>query len=378
MSETTPTRYVAIDVETPNHRNNRISAIGYAVLDGCEVLDSGSYLVNPEVEFDRFNIDLTGISPATVKDAPTFPQVWAQIAPLLEGAVFVAHNARFDLSVISKTASAYHIQMPQMQYLCTLDLTRTWIPDSPGHRLNDICDYLQIPLNHHQADSDAMACAMILYHLASAGIPVGGYVATYDYQAILQHWAQRKPKLSKQSEEINELLDLLEAAAEDGVITEQEALVISGWCHGHAELAGNYPYDRIIAALQTVLEDGVLEKSELEELLVLFRQIIDPVNSAPDCSAGICLDGRQICLTGEFDHGARAEIEAILKGQGAIIRKSIVKKLDYLIVGGQGSSAWAAGNYGNKVKQALELQGTGAAVQIIREADLFAALEANV
>ena len=75
-------RYIAFDVETPNARNNRMSAIGVTVVEDGQIVDSFSSLVNPETRFDRFNIALTGITPAMAADAPTFPELWPGLQPL--------------------------------------------------------------------------------------------------------------------------------------------------------------------------------------------------------------------------------------------------------------------------------------------------------
>lgn len=97
--------YVAFDVETPNHMNNRISSIGVTIIDEEGKLDTKEYLVNPECDFDDFNISLTGITPAMVKDAPIFPAVWEELEPFFTNHVLIAHNARFDLSVFTKNTN---------------------------------------------------------------------------------------------------------------------------------------------------------------------------------------------------------------------------------------------------------------------------------
>lgn len=56
-------RYIVFDVETPNARNDRISAIGITVVEDRAITDSYYTLVNPETAFDPFNIRLTGITP---------------------------------------------------------------------------------------------------------------------------------------------------------------------------------------------------------------------------------------------------------------------------------------------------------------------------
>ena len=63
-------RYIAFDVETPNHRNDRMSAIGIAVVENGAVTEEFSALIDPEAEFDWFNMQLTGITPEAVDGAP--------------------------------------------------------------------------------------------------------------------------------------------------------------------------------------------------------------------------------------------------------------------------------------------------------------------
>ena len=76
-------------------------------------------------------------------------------------------------------------------------------------------------------------------------------------------------------------------------------------------------------------------------------------------------------MTGEFESGSRTEISNRLEQMGAVINNHVVKSVDFLIVGGNGSNAWASGNYGTKVKKALELQEKGSKIQIVREAEIF-------
>ena len=88
-------RYIAFDVETPNHYNDRMSAIGITVIEDGEIIGSYSTLINPETYFDDFNTQLTGIDEEMVADAPTFPEVWGRIRHLFSSGTLVAHNAPF-------------------------------------------------------------------------------------------------------------------------------------------------------------------------------------------------------------------------------------------------------------------------------------------
>ena len=174
-------RYIVFDVETPNKNNDRISAIGISVMKDGEIVDSFFSYVNPETEFDQFNIDLTGISPETVSSAPTFPELWEQIEPIMSSGVLVAHFAEFDLGVLKSCFDAYGIHWkPVVPYLCTVEMGRSLLPDI-SHKLNNMCEYYGIELDHHQADSDARAAAEILLRYIQDGAIIPEFVKTYPF-----------------------------------------------------------------------------------------------------------------------------------------------------------------------------------------------------
>ena len=95
-------RYIAFDVETPNAKNNRMSAIGISVVENGTITDKFYTYVNPETYFNRFNIELTGITPEAVQNAPNFPMLWERIGSLMNSGILVAHNAAFDMKVLAK------------------------------------------------------------------------------------------------------------------------------------------------------------------------------------------------------------------------------------------------------------------------------------
>jgi DNA polymerase-3 subunit epsilon len=172
-------RFVCFDVETPNRWNNRISAIGISVVENGRIIDNYYSLVDPEQPFDRFNSMLTGINEETVFDAPCFPEIWEEIEPLMSSGILVAHNAGFDMGVLRKCLSAYEIAWrPTVRGICTVIMGRSLLPGI-SHRLNDMCDYYGICLNHHQADSDSRACAEILIRYMEGGAEPGKYIRSY-------------------------------------------------------------------------------------------------------------------------------------------------------------------------------------------------------
>ena len=177
-------RYVAFDVETPNFRNDRMSAIGITVVEEGEISEEFYSLVNPETHFDLFNTQLTGISAETVEGEPTFPELWEKIEPMLSKGILVAHNAPFDLSVLAKCLSAYRIPWKQkVKYACTVQMSRQMHPEADNHKLNTMCDMIGIELDHHHAGSDSRACGKILLRYLEEGMKAERFIRTYDMRS---------------------------------------------------------------------------------------------------------------------------------------------------------------------------------------------------
>lgn len=174
-------RYVVFDTETPNCHNDSICSIGIVVVEDGKIVDERYDLVDPEARFDVFNVELHGICPDMVRFEKNFPVLWQEIEPLMSSGVLVAHNAPFDLGVLGKLFRRYGISRIADPYLCTVQLGRRCIPEAPNHKLNTLCQLLQIDLDHHNAASDARACAELLCHYMQKGLQVKNYVKQWSY-----------------------------------------------------------------------------------------------------------------------------------------------------------------------------------------------------
>ena len=171
--------YIVFDVETPNRRNDRMSAIGITAVKDGRIAANFFSLVNPETHFDYFNTQLTGIDAQKVRNAPNFAELWQKIEPVMSKGILTAHNAVFDMSVLRQCLKSYGITWkPAADYLCTVQIGRRVLPDM-RHNLDVMCDYYGIALNHHQADSDARACAEILLKYMERGVDVSRFVRKY-------------------------------------------------------------------------------------------------------------------------------------------------------------------------------------------------------
>ena len=185
-------RFVCFDVETPNRFNSRMSAIGITVIENGKIISEYYSLVNPEQRFDYFNVKLTGISSRMVKNEKTFPEIWEEIRETMESGLFTAHNASFDMGVLGKCLRDYGIDWKEeVPYICTCQIGKRHLPDQ-GHKLDELCSYYNIALNHHHADSDASACARILQHYLTEGCDIEDNLRSYDLVACRTKPAGRK------------------------------------------------------------------------------------------------------------------------------------------------------------------------------------------
>ena len=160
-------RYIVFDTETPNSRNNRMSAIGISVVEDGVITREFATLVNPEAHFDPFNIQLTGITPEAVEAAPTFPALWQELEPLFDSGMLVAHNAPFDEGCLKAVFQMYQMEYPGYEFHCTCRASRRKLGTLlPNHQLQTVAAYCGYDLTqHHNALADAEACAWIAREL---------------------------------------------------------------------------------------------------------------------------------------------------------------------------------------------------------------------
>lgn len=154
--------WAAIDFETANYDPNSACAIGVALVDDGHVSATFYSLIRPpRIDFVPRFIDIHGITPENVAAAPTFAEVWEQVARLVAGRTLLAHNASFDKGVLRACLDHYQMARPPYRFACTVQLARAVWPGSATYRLSAVAQRLQIPLDHHQAESDAIASARI-------------------------------------------------------------------------------------------------------------------------------------------------------------------------------------------------------------------------
>lgn len=162
-------RFAAIDFETADHGPDSACAIGMALVEDGRVTDEAYHLIRPPRQTFLFTY-IHGISWSDVAEEPCFAELWPSIARFLGRADAVAaHNAGFDRAVLRACCRMAGIDEPAHPYVCTVRLARRAWNLYPT-KLPDVCRHLAIGLNHHNAASDARACAEILVAALGDGI----------------------------------------------------------------------------------------------------------------------------------------------------------------------------------------------------------------
>ena len=171
--------FAAIDFETANRDRRSACAVGIAVVRDGKVVDTFSSLIRPpNHNFLKAFVELHKITPQKVRNAPTIQDIWPEIQSRCGSGLVAAHNAAAcDVGILIACAKEYRLRRLSGNYLCTLQLARAILPGLPNHKLATLTNIFGIPLDHHNARSDAMACAELAIRLINLAGPehIRGY-----------------------------------------------------------------------------------------------------------------------------------------------------------------------------------------------------------
>ena len=163
-------KFIAIDFETANSARQSVCAIGLAFVEDFKVVKTVYRLIRPTPDFyEDLNISIHGITPDMTENEPTFANLWYELKPYFENNKMVAHNASFDFSALECVLDHYQIRYPSLDYYCTYLLSKKIFPGLKNYKLPTVCEHLGIHgLVHHEAESDAVACANIMIEICKA------------------------------------------------------------------------------------------------------------------------------------------------------------------------------------------------------------------
>ncbi|AOJ21118.1 DNA polymerase III subunit epsilon [Burkholderia cenocepacia] len=147
---------VFVDLETTGGSlaDHRITEIGVVEIGPLGV-STWTSLVNPGQAIPPFIQQLTGISDAMVRDAPTFASLAPALFERLDGKLFVAHNASFDRGFLRAEFERAGLAF-NPDVLCTVRLSRALFPRESRHGLDALIErHGLVPAARHRALADA-------------------------------------------------------------------------------------------------------------------------------------------------------------------------------------------------------------------------------
>lgn len=363
--------FAVLDVETTGlFPGGHDRVIEIAVVHADEhgtVTGKWETLLNPGRDLGPQHIH--GIHASEILDAPTIDEIAPDIVALLDGRVPVAHNASFDSRfVTAELARAGVLLDPDAEYLCTMQLARTYLPGR-GRSLADCCAASGISLdNAHRALDDALAAAALLQSFIAAGEREfwHGHLG----QALGRRWAAAPSEFSRWMprptptgplstasflhritsklpdvsgpDEHREYLAYLDRALIDRHLSAHES-------RGLVDLANELGIDRssieqlhldyFDSVAAAAWDDGVLTDAELADLASVadllevpterLTRALEPV-SAPRVATFALRRGDVVVLTGDMSR-PRAEIEAQLVAHGLVPAGNVSKKVALVV-----------------------------------------------
>lgn len=357
--------YIILDLETSSldvHSCDILEVGAIKIKDG-KIIDSFSSLVRPVSDINQEALNVNKLDLSELETAPADDVVIPDFFRFLGNNEIKGYNIdRFDWPILKRYALKYNYPLDNLVDDILL-LARQKLHFLPNRNLSTVASYLQIDsFKAHRAIEDCE-------------ITLNAYLKILTHPDVERTNKTRKynTRFRDENNKLNELSALLMGITADGELSEDEAMFLDKWLKDHNDLKGNYPYDRIFLALGNALEDGILEKHEIDELLKLFNDFIEGKITS-EVVDKISIAGKAFVLTGDFSRGPRNKVTDELKALGGIPRSGVSSKTDYVIVGELGSGDWISGHYGTKIKKAKELQSQGKDIKIISETDFFANL----
>lgn len=164
---------------------------------------------------------------------------------------------------------------------------------------------------------------------------------------------------------ISEIIGIAKGLVADNVLNESEADFLVAWLEHNSHLTC-WPFNVLQNRIGIMLEDGVIDAEEREELLALLKSLIGENLIAENIASfsttlpltkpipEVIVDGSTFCFTGKFAYGLRKDCEKAVEEQGGIVLDRVTKGLDYLVIGLMGNEDWAHSSFGRKIQRAME------------------------
>lgn len=181
-----------------------------------------------------------------------------------------------------------------------------------------------------------------------------------------------------QDRQIDTLLGLCKGLVADNKVNQAEAEFLMNWLVQNHQASDNPIILNLLDKVSVMLEDGVLDPDESEELLSVLSKISGepselgelgkttmlPIN---DPMPSITFQGTSFVFTGTCAFGTRKECHEATESLGGQCVSGVTKSLDYLVLGSYVTDSWAHENFGRKIEKAIAYRNHGVPLTIVTE-----------
>ena len=156
--------FAAIDFETANGKRTSVCSVGVVIVREGKITNKIYRLIRPRPNYyTQWTTAVHGLTYDDTMEADEFPEVWAEIKPLIDCLPLVAHNSPFDEGCLKAVHELYEMPYPNYKFFCTCRSSgKVFGKELPNHQLHTVAARCGYDLtNHHHALADAEACAQI-------------------------------------------------------------------------------------------------------------------------------------------------------------------------------------------------------------------------
>ncbi|HOV98212.1 MAG TPA: BRCT domain-containing protein [Bacteroidota bacterium] len=186
---------------------------------------------------------------------------------------------------------------------------------------------------------------------------------------MLNDCIEYSPRIIDTDSSINEFIGFLKGITGDNEISQEEFSKLRDYLSKYNHILNKWPFDLLYQAINDILHDNNISKSELMELCSLIQQVTgtsftkygDAIGGATTMfDAPVpTFSEKNVCLTGQFISGTRSAIKKQIESLGAILQENVTLKTDILIIGTLSSRDWIHTSTGRKIEKAIELKKSG-------------------
>lgn len=300
--------FVAIDFETANANMVSACSLGLVAVSGTEIVSEEYYLIKPPTDqFDYTNVSIHGLTYQDVKDGPTFDLVWDKIKHYFSDTLVVAHNAHFDMSVLKNLLDLYSLPCPDFIYLDSITISHEAVDYDCGRSLEERAKFFNLNNEHHH---NALSDALMAAQICICSLNVLNMKSLTWYAIIKDLKAKQFSEIKPQKK-----------------------------------------FGKMFPKSKTKISDIVCSNTSVDEHNPLYN--------------------KSCVLTGELISLTREEAMQKIVDAGGIVKSSVSRNTDYLIVGGQDISIVGDDGLSSKQERAYQLREEGYTINIINETEFM-------